>query len=647
MVGLIIKRTTHMEGQVVLVEAAEEVARGVILQVIPITIVSAGPAGQAGLYGGAGSAGQTMSYGQGSGDGGGGGGGGGLGGALFIKSGDVTVSNSTFTGSVAEGGTGGAGSAGGADGQGVGGAIFVYETGNLVLSANTFAQSQSSVSGITNNDIYVVPTTVSGQGIVPGNDTFTSTGSTDEDVTLNITGSSFSSIAPVANGSFIGIIVTTTPTNGSLSLSGKSVKVGDFIALSDLGSISFAPPSNWPTGQAASDVSTWTFESLYTEDADQGLSYIYSISSNSYNITVSAVNDAPTLSGNNSTSVNEDSEVVLSASLFTSKYQDVDGDLFISLNILSLPVNGKLKIDGQVIDAIPITVSKTVLESGELIYVPDANYPSPNSSGVDSFVWTATNDNSETTSSRTLSITVNDTADPPVAANDSVTATGGVPIVIDILANDTDPLGPLSPPLNSSSYTITIIGSPSHGVMVVENQKIKYTPENVAGTVSVTYEINNGVDSNTATVSVAVSYNQYLGKALVDKLGDENDSTTQSGDMTLREAVELVGSNGITGIAFDDSLIGQTITLNSELGPLVIDKDLVIDGSGKNITISGGQATSIFKIASGNVEIKSLTLRDGLAQGGDGERPGRTWTRVQVAAVREWEVLLRLQVALF
>ena len=107
--------------------------------------------------------------------------------------------------------------------------------------------------------------------------------------------------------------------------------------------------------------------------------------------------------------------------------------MFISLNILSLPVNGKLKIDGQVIDAIPITVSKTVLESGELIYVPDANYPSPNSSGVDSFVWTATNDNSETTSSRTLSITVNDTADPPVAANDSVTATGGVPIVIDIL----------------------------------------------------------------------------------------------------------------------------------------------------------------------------------------------------------------------
>ena len=37
MVGLIIKRTTHMEGQVVLVEAAEEVPRGVILEVVSLS----------------------------------------------------------------------------------------------------------------------------------------------------------------------------------------------------------------------------------------------------------------------------------------------------------------------------------------------------------------------------------------------------------------------------------------------------------------------------------------------------------------------------------------------------------------------------------------------------------------------------------
>ncbi len=77
-----------------------------------------------------------------------------------------------------------------------------------------------------------------------------------------------------------------------------------------------------------------------------------------------------------------------------------------------------------------------------------------------------------------------------------------------------------------------------------------------------------------------------------------------------------------------DAVAGATITFSQAgtitlTSPITIDKDIVIDGSGKNITISGGQATSIFKIASGNVEIKSLTLRDGLAQGGEGGRPGR------------------------
>ena len=77
-----------------------------------------------------------------------------MGGALFIKSGDVTVSNSTFTGSVAEGGTGGAGSAGGADGQGVGGAIFVYQ-GALLNSWGGVSYSGSSAQ-TSDADYYIM-----------------------------------------------------------------------------------------------------------------------------------------------------------------------------------------------------------------------------------------------------------------------------------------------------------------------------------------------------------------------------------------------------------------------------------------------------------------------------------------------------------
>ena len=40
------------------------------------------------------------------------------------------------------------------------------------------------------------------------------------------------------------------------------------------------------------------------------------------------------------------------------------------------------------------------------------------------------------------------------------------------------------------------------------------------------------------------------------------------------------------------------------------------------VTISGGGATSIFKITGGDVTIKRLTLRDGFSQGGNGATGG-------------------------
>ena len=578
----------------------------------------------------------TASYGHRYRGAGSGGGGAGLGGALFIKAASVTITNSNFTGNSVEGGAAGAldmffndaasvirnyGDAypdrglPGESGQGVGGAIFVYETGNITGGGNTFSNNQSSFLNNWEDDIF----TMNQERVVGmsdfGNDKFTVSKAFTEDTPVNLSVDDFSQNAIATNGNFIGIVIESLPANSHLREGSSNCNINNFFRIQDIENITFQPGANWPSGHNSQQTS-WLFSAVYEKSDTDGNNYIYPVKGNTFEATVTAVNDAPTL-GNVSFSVSEDSSMILSIGLFSNGYTDVDGDSLISITIVGLPENGDLKLDGQVV-ASTITVSKTDLESSLLTYVPDLNYPSPNASGVDSFVWTATNDNSESTSSKTLSITVNDTADPPVVANDSVSATGGVPIVIDILANDTDPLGSLSPPSSPSSYAITVIDSPNHGVMVVENQKIKYTPDNVGGTVSVTYKINNGVDSNTATVSISVSYNQYLGKGLVDKLGDENDGTTQPGDLTLREAMGLVGGDGITGIVFDNSMIDQTITLNSALGPIVIDKDFVIDGADKNITISGGGATSIFKITSGTVEIKNLTLKDGLASGVNG-----------------------------
>ena len=259
-----------------------------------------------------------------------------------------------------------------------------------------------------------------------------------------------------------------------------------------------------------------------------------------------------------------------------------------------LPSNGTLTLNGNPVAANQ-TISSGDLDGSALVFTPDPDFPSPSASATVSFRWSANNDHGETTGERTLTITVRDTADPPVIFDDSFNANGGVPVAIDVMANDTDPLGSHNPPTHPGSYTIQIIEQPSHGTAVVENHKITYTPDNIAGPVRIRYRLNNGEDSNVATLTVNVTFNQFFGKAVVDKLGDENDGTTQPGDLTFREAISLVGENNINGLAFADGLANQTITLDPALGPLVIAKDMVIDGRNR-VTISGGGATSIFKI---------------------------------------------------
>ncbi|MDA7522034.1 DUF5011 domain-containing protein, partial [Akkermansiaceae bacterium] len=86
-------------------------------------------------------------------------------------------------------------------------------------------------------------------------------------------------------------------------------------------------------------------------------------------------------------------------------------------------------------------------------------------------------------------------------------------------------------------------------------------------------------------------------------------NNSDEGAGSLRQAVADAEAGEI--ITFADSFI---ITLAS---PIVIDKDIVIDG-GNSVTISGGEATSIFKITSGNVVISNIILKDGLAKGGNG-----------------------------
>jgi hypothetical protein len=96
-------------------------------------------------------------------------------------------------------------------------------------------------------------------------------------------------------------------------------------------------------------------------------------------------------------------------------------------------------------------------------------------------------------------------------------------------------------------------------------------------------------------------------------LGNLEDCDNSAGNNTLLEAI-LYANAGDT-ITFDPSIAGQTITLTNQL---TIDKNLTIDGTGQNITISGGGTTQVFEVTAGTVVFDSLTIADGNASGSNG-----------------------------
>ncbi len=97
--------------------------------------------------------------------------------------------------------------------------------------------------------------------------------------------------------------------------------------------------------------------------------------------------------------------------------------------------------------------------------------------------------------------------------------------------------------------------------------------------------------------------------------GDLAAETADGGGLSLREALMLANAAGDADtIAFDASLAGQTLALTN--GTLVTFADVRIDGDvdgdhKADITLSGNNATSIFRMVGGNNQLASLTLTNG------------------------------------
>jgi hypothetical protein len=195
--------------------------------------------------------------------------------------------------------------------------------------------------------------------------------------------------------------------------------------------------------------------------------------SNNATVTINVVNNTPPVANDQAVTTNEDTAVGITLTATDAESNPL------TYSIVSSPMNGTLS-------GTPPAVT----------YTPFANF-----NGDDSFTFNA-NDGSADSNVATVPITVTPVNDAPVAVDDYAATTRNTPIIINILANDTDIDGTINP------ATVAITTPPTRGgtAQIVTNG-VLFTPKrNWTGTDVFRYTVQDelGSTSNIATVRVNV-----------------------------------------------------------------------------------------------------------------------------------------------
>lgn len=205
-------------------------------------------------------------------------------------------------------------------------------------------------------------------------------------------------------------------------------------------------------------------------------------------VTVEAVNDAP-MGDDYSGSIDEDNSFAVAWASITS-----DADIAENGDVLSVSITESAKHGiAEVVD-------------GDIIYTPNGDW-----NGADSFVYTVTD--GEASDTGTITITVGQVNDAPVADDETVTTAEDTAVIINVLEGDTDidqdgdlNADPLAEVL-SASLTGTL-KAPGHGsVSITAGGEIEYTPAaNYNGPDSFEYYVVDASgEKDTGLVSVTVT----------------------------------------------------------------------------------------------------------------------------------------------
>ena len=300
-------------------------------------------------------------------------------------------------------------------------------------------------------------------------------------------------------------------------------------AISSSGQLTFKPKAN------ANGVATVTVVAKDSEGA--------SSAAQTFKITITAVNDAPSFTKGANQTVAEDAgaqTVTGWASNITKGPATATDEASQTLTFTVTNNNPNIFQVAPAIDA-----------TGKLTYTPKAN-----SSGIATVTVTlkdsggTANGGKDTSDSQTFTITVTGTNDPPVAGADTATTNEETATTINVLANDSDPDG------DTLTVSTTLITPPTAamGTAVVNADKtITFTPaQNFSGTATFTYQLEDGhggVSPGTVTVTVT----------------NVNDAPVAVDD--TKTIVEDTASTSIDLLTHDTDADGDTLTVTTKTNP--------------------------------------------------------------------------------
>ena len=243
------------------------------------------------------------------------------------------------------------------------------------------------------------------------------------------------------DGDPIAISGVTPPANGTVAASG--------------GTITYTPAARF-TG-----IDRFT----YTIDDGRGGSATANVT-----VTVGAPPNQPPVAVNDAATTISGTPVTISV---LANDSDPDGDP-LALQSVTTPQTGVAQISGS-----------------QVIYTPAAGFV-----GTDTFDYTI-NDGRGGTATATVTVTITQPPNrPPVAVDDNAVTTIALAVLIDVIANDSDPDG--------DALTVAGVTQPAGGSAQITNNEVEYQPNRAfSGIDTFSYTVSDG-HGHTATANVTV-----------------------------------------------------------------------------------------------------------------------------------------------